>query len=107
MNGLTIGPTDARWDAVLDELEADLDRIETALDDLDGEDPDPAWPRLRWQPPAGLGPLPQRLEARAVALRDRLADTQDELQAARDDALAQVRTTRTRRDAANAYHRTG
>ena len=93
-----------RWTAVLDDLADDLDRVEAALD-VASEDE--AWPAVLWTPPEDLGDLPTELVPRALDLRDRLADLEDELRIARGEALARVRAARTHRDVATAYHRAG
>lgn len=57
------------WTAALDELEADVDRVETLLaDDHRGRDLPPADP---WSPPEGLGPPPLDLRPRADAILSR------------------------------------
>jgi hypothetical protein len=53
------------WDAVLADLQARIDLATQCLDD--GNDLDPALLQA-WVPPSGLGPLPQRLLERAVAI---------------------------------------
>jgi hypothetical protein len=63
------------WTAALDELEADVDRVEALLaDEHLVRDLPPADP---WSPPAGLGPLPLDLRPRADAVLGRqIAATQ-------------------------------
>lgn len=68
----------ADWEAVLTELERDVESARAMLDHHTGEDavalpPDSALAGT-WTPPTGLGPLPTSLAARARAL---LADQQD------------------------------
>ena len=60
-------PWDAAWAAALDEMELDLDRAALLL--RSGEPAVAAGPR--WQPPAGIGPLPAGLLERARALHAR------------------------------------
>jgi hypothetical protein len=70
------------WTAALDELEADVDRVEALLADdhrvrdLPAVDP--------WSPPAGLGPLPLDLCPRADSILSR------QLAAAQSLALTMV-----------------
>jgi len=63
------------WTAALDELEADVTRVEALLaDDHRVRDLPVADP---WTPPAGLGPLPLELRPRADAILGRqIAATQ-------------------------------
>jgi hypothetical protein len=57
------------WTTALDELEADVDRVEALLaDDHRVRDLPPVDP---WSPPAGLGPLPLDLRPRADAVLSR------------------------------------
>lgn len=63
------------WMAALDELEADVERVEMLLaDDHRVRDLPPTDP---WSPPEGLGPLPLDLRPRADAILSRqIAATQ-------------------------------
>ncbi len=75
-----MGNWHAAWTAALDELEADVARVESLLveDHVLRDNPvaDP------WSPPAGLGPLPLDLRPRADAILNR------QLSAAQNIALA-------------------
>jgi hypothetical protein len=74
------------WTAALDELEADVDRVEALLaDDHRVRDLPPVDP---WSPPAGLGPLPLDLRPRADAVLSR------QIAAAQSLALAMVANRR-------------
>jgi hypothetical protein len=53
------------WEDVLDRLEADLDAVERRLRDPEAPAVEP------WALPSDLGPLPERLVRRAVALSER------------------------------------
>ena len=55
------------WDDVLDRLEADLDALERSLRDAHA----PVSVVEPWSLPSGLGPLPDRLARRALALSER------------------------------------
>lgn len=68
------------WVAALDELDADVARVEELVKDSQRvRDLPPADP---WAPPAGLGPLPLDLKPRADAILTR------QLQATRELAVA-------------------
>jgi hypothetical protein len=53
------------WEVVLDRLEADLDAVERSFRDGHAPVVEP------WSLPSGLGPLPERLARRALALSER------------------------------------
>lgn len=59
----------AAWVAALDELEADVDAVEAAIEDDHRRKELPA--ATPWAPPAGLGPLPLDLRPRADAILTR------------------------------------
>jgi hypothetical protein len=59
----------AAWIAALDELEADVEAVEAALDDEHRRRELPA--AASWTPPAGLVPLPLELRDRADAILNR------------------------------------
>ncbi|KHL02408.1 hypothetical protein [Sinomonas humi] len=77
------------WDEVLGRLETDLDAVEHGLRD-------PAAPAVEaWPLPTGLGPIPERLVRRALALSDRqeiLANLLEEAKAKTARHLAVVRS---------------
>ncbi|WP_138445243.1 hypothetical protein [Sinomonas susongensis] len=77
------------WDEVLGRLEADLDAVEHQLKD-------PAAGAVEaWPLPLGLGPIPERLVRRALALSDRqevLANLLEEAKAKSARHLAVVRS---------------
>lgn len=62
------GGWDGAWATALDELELDLAQAERMLADAHRPAPVIGAP---WRPPAGLGPLPASLEARARGLLER------------------------------------
>lgn len=80
MSSVSADTTTARWEAVLDELEADIQRTQellarppTATEPQAG--PDDEGPTIadlllaaHWVPPTDLGPLPDALRARAEAV---------------------------------------
>jgi hypothetical protein len=77
------------WDEVLGRLEADLDALELQLRDPSARAVE-AWPL-----PSGLGPIPDRLVRRALALSDRqevLAGLLEEAKAKTGRHLAVVRS---------------
>ena len=77
------------WDEVLGRLEADLEAVENRLRN-------PAAPAVEaWPLPTGLGPIPDRLVRRALALSDRqeiLAGLLEEAKAKTGRHLAVVRS---------------
>ena len=91
----------ARWEALLDELEADIHRTQdflvrppAGLDPeavADDSDADPVAAALAltapWVPPTDLGPLPEALRGRAEAL----ANQQRELTKTLNDAMVTTR----------------
>ena len=88
----------ARWEAVLDELEADIQRTHQLLvrpptvtaHDSPGEDAPHVADLLiaaQWVPPTDLGPLPEALRARAEAV----VNQQRRLTATLDETLATTR----------------
>lgn len=91
----------ARWEALLDDLEADIHRTQellvrppTSLDPdaaADNRDADPVAAALaltaQWAPPTDLGPLPAALRGRAEAV----ANQQRELTKSLNDALVTTR----------------
>ena len=62
---------DARWVAALEALELDVAAAEEVLRVAHLPDVADVARRSAWRPPAGLGPLPRPLLARAQALLDR------------------------------------
>ena len=58
----------ADWDACLDALEADLDRVDPCV----GGDPLAPGDVPAWEPPTDLGPLPADRRPRAEALLRRM-----------------------------------
>lgn len=56
---------DASWEQTLTRLEADVDRISSAVAAGEAPDVDP------WTPPTDLGPLPAHLRDRAVGILER------------------------------------
>jgi hypothetical protein len=76
-----------RWALVLDELEADLEEVERALEAGD------VVPDASWTPPQQMGPLPHALRERIEALAariDRTHRTAEERMVALRDELAEV-----------------
>lgn len=63
------GAWDVAWSAALDDLELDVAHVEHLLLRLPARTE--ALPSQAWAPPAGLGPLPGSLRARAEALLER------------------------------------
>ncbi|WP_336857737.1 hypothetical protein [Sinomonas albida] len=88
------------WDDVLGRLVADLDDAERRLDAQ-------AAPAVeRWTPPADLGPLPERLLERAVAVLSRqgkVAERLDEARTAAGRHLAALDAIPARRQGAALY----
>jgi hypothetical protein len=66
---VTVQAWRAAWAAALDELEADVEAVESALDDEHRRRELP--PATPWSPPAGLGPLPLDLRPRADGILSR------------------------------------
>ncbi|SRR5690606_23533018 len=77
-----------RWEAALTELELDVSEIEAMLAD----DHLPVAPS-RWEPPAGLGPLPEPLRERALQLLDRQSEVAQRLSEALVLSRRQARLT--------------
>lgn len=65
MSAATPDPGDTSWEQTLARLEADVDRIESAV--AAGEAPEVGG----WTPPSDLGPLPAHLRDRAVGILER------------------------------------
>jgi len=78
------------WEAALSELELDVAEIETML----AEDHVPLAPS-RWEPPRGIGPLPEPLRERAELLLERQADVARRLGEALVLSRRQARLTET------------
>ncbi|MBF0689193.1 MAG: hypothetical protein IR158_15680 [Cellulomonas sp.] len=80
-----------RWERALDELELDVATAERLLAEAHLPDVADVAAR-RWQPPAGLGPLPAPLQERAQALLERQLDlarrTAEAMAAARRQLVA-------------------
>lgn len=79
------------WERALDELELDVATAERLLAETHLPDVEDVFAR-RWQPPAGLGPVPAPLQERAQALLDRQLDlarrTTEAMTAARRQLVA-------------------
>ncbi|MDP9396842.1 MAG: hypothetical protein M3P96_03020 [Actinomycetota bacterium] len=65
------GAWDDAWSAALDDLELDVARVELLLQTSAKAEAVPPPSPEAWVPPAGLGPLPTSLRARAEALLER------------------------------------
>lgn len=79
---------DHAWASALDELELAVADAERQLADAHRAAPVAAAP---WRPPAGLGPMPASLEARARALLGRQLETARSLAAAATRSRRQLR----------------
>lgn len=93
----------ADWDACLDALEAELDRVDPDVGGeplADGKAPD-------WAPPTDLGPLPADRQPRAEALLRRVRRVAEGIEATRGELVGDLGRARTRRDAARTYAATG
>jgi hypothetical protein len=77
-----------RWEAALTELELDVVEIEMML----AEDHVP-FATSRWEPPRGLGPLPEPLRERAQELLDRQSEVAQRLSEALVLSRRQARLT--------------
>lgn len=95
---VAVAAADRDWSGVLDEYEAVLDRQAAALADAD-LDPEQVG---RFEPPIGLGPLPDALRARAASLAartDELVGTAERLLGDRPVPTARPRPRRPARHA--------
>jgi hypothetical protein len=94
-------PTHTCWSEVLAELEAQLDRFDTAVVGPDAQVLDlPAW-----APPSGLGPIPVDLVPRAEQVLIRLHRAADTAGAHLDRLRGEQGRLGQRRRASNAYAR--
>jgi hypothetical protein len=84
--------TTPSWDAVLASFEQTLEgylALSIAADDPNGDEPAPL---PSFTPPAGLGPLPERLRLQATELLSRSRLIEVELARVRDDTATQLVT---------------
>lgn len=93
----------ADWDACLDALEADLDRVDPRV----GGDPSTSGEVPAWAPPADLGPLPADRRPRAEALLRRMRAVAEGIDTTRGELVGDLGKERTRRDAVRTYAATG
>lgn len=91
---------DPRWDATLDDLEADVAQLEFGLATGDLEQIAAAGP---WTPPKDLPTLPIELAERAMELADRMAAAEEQARVVRSELNTALGELNTQRRAATAY----
>lgn len=87
----------AAWQAVLDRIHRDVQAFEAALAEQRAVEVVP------WSLPEDLGPLPEQLRERAVAVAAELARAQQQAAEHRDQLGAELRDLERRRGAGRAY----